>query len=266
MCPLSLDRSSKGMLEDPQGVGEPRLIEETGIAARVAHVAQPILAGIGYRLVRVKLSGQAGLTVQIMAERPDGSMTIDDCEAASEALSPALDVDDVIKGAYHLEISSPGIDRPLVRLSDFLRARGREAKIEMTADVDGRKRFRGRIAAVEGEGREAVLVLERTDAKPGEPERVLLPLARLAASKLLLTEELIRHSLRLEKAARGAKGAETEPETLEKQEAAKQEHGPAGFGGQMTRRARTQLAKLPGRRRKNAGAPGRGDQNGSKRQ
>ena len=91
---------------------EPRLTSETGLAARIARVAEPTLNGLGFRLVRVKLSGQDGMTLQIMAERPDGSMNIDDCELASQNLSPVLDVEDAIAQAYRLEISSPGIDRP----------------------------------------------------------------------------------------------------------------------------------------------------------
>src|SRR5438105_8107505 len=106
---------------------EPRLIIEQGVAARVAAIAEPVLAGLGYRLVRVRISGLAGCTVQIMAERPDGMMAIEDCEAASRALSPVLDVADPIEGSYRLEISSPGIDRPLVRRSDFDRYAGHVA-------------------------------------------------------------------------------------------------------------------------------------------
>ena len=124
---------------------EPRLITEPGRAARVAALAEPVLADLGYRLVRVRVSGAAGCTVQIMAERPDGSMAIEDCEAASRALSPVFDATDPIEGAYRLEISSPGIDRPLVRRSDFDRYAGHVAHIEMLAPLDGRKRFRGEL-------------------------------------------------------------------------------------------------------------------------
>ena len=108
------------------------------MAARVAAIAEPVLDGLGYRLVRVRVSGIAGCTVQIMAERPDGTMTIEDCETVSRALSPVLDVADPIDRAYRLEISSPGIDRPLVRRSDFERYAGNQVKIEMTVAVDGR--------------------------------------------------------------------------------------------------------------------------------
>src|SRR2546429_6261706 len=111
--------------------GEPRLIAEQGIAARVAAISEPVLAGIGYRLVRVKISGLDGCTVQIMAERPDGAMMVEDCEAVSRALSPVLDVADPIDRGYRLEVSSPGMDRPLVRRSDFERFTGHRLKVEM---------------------------------------------------------------------------------------------------------------------------------------
>jgi hypothetical protein len=100
-----------------------RVVRETGLAARVAAIVEPAIEGLGYRLVRVKISGQNGCTVQIMAERPDGTFTIEDCEAVSRDVSPVLDVDDPVKTAYHLEVSSPGIDRPLVRPIDFARVR-----------------------------------------------------------------------------------------------------------------------------------------------
>src|SRR3984893_5027861 len=200
----SSDRGSNGMETKAQGVlDEPRLVEETGMAARVAHVAQPVLTGLGYRLVRVKLSAQAGMTVQIMAERPDGAMNLNDCEIVSAALSPVLDVEDPVKVAYRLEISSPGIDRPLVRVSDFRRAFAREARIEMTTGVSGRKRFRGFVGEVEGEGRRAVLKLDSSDAKPGEDRKDVRSLHDIAEARLILSEVLIRQSLRGAKASRG---------------------------------------------------------------
>jgi ribosome maturation factor RimP len=182
---------------------EPRLVEETGVAARVAHIAAPVLADLGFRLVRVKLSAQGGTTVQIMAERPDGTMTVDDCERVSQALSPVLDVEDPVKQAYRLEISSPGIDRPLVRVSDFCRARGLEARVEMANGVgaDGRKRFKGVIDAVEGEATAAQIRLTRTDAKPGETVEAHLALRDINEARLVLTEDLIRVALKAAKAA-----------------------------------------------------------------
>src|ERR1041384_4170263 len=134
---------------DAELLAEPRLVVEPGAAARVSAVAGPVLQGMGYRLVRIKISGEAGCTVQIMAERPDGTMLIEDCEAISRALSPVLDVADPIERAYRLEISSPGIDRPLVRRSDFQRYGGHLVKIEMAVAAHGRKRFRGMIAGAE---------------------------------------------------------------------------------------------------------------------
>lgn len=194
---------------------EPRLVSETGLAARVAHIAGPTLMGLGFRLVRVKISGQDGMTLQIMAEKPDGSMNIEDCELASDTLSPVLDVEDAIAQAYRLEMSSPGIDRPLVRVSDFKRAIGHEARIELSVpQPDGRKRFRGIILAVEGEGRDAVLAFERNDARADEEKLVRLPLGALEEARLVLTDELIRESLKAGKLTSGAppEGEEAAPE------------------------------------------------------
>src|SRR5436305_11690414 len=132
-------------------IAEPRLIGEQGAAARVAALAAPVLSPLGYRLVRVRVSGTSGCTVQVMAERPDGTMSIEDCERASRALSPVLDTEDPIDSEYRLELSSPGIDRPLVRRSDFARHAGHEAKIEMAVALDGRKRFRGILTGAEGD-------------------------------------------------------------------------------------------------------------------
>jgi ribosome maturation factor RimP len=204
VSPVNFGSRQQPMIADVQGaLNEPRLIEETGVAARIAHVVQSVLAGLEYRLVRVKLSAQAGMTVQIMAERLDGSMTVSDCEVASAALSPVLDAEDVVKGTYHLEISSPGIDRPLVRVSDFRRALGREARIEMKSGIAGRKRFRGRIVAVEGEGRSATLTLDRSDAATGESTKATLSLHDVAEARLVLNDSLIRQSLRAAKASQG---------------------------------------------------------------
>src|SRR6185295_1382270 len=145
-------------------LAEPRLVVEPGVAARVSAVAGPVLQGMGYRLVRIKISAEAGCTVQIMAERPDGTMQLEDCEAISRALSPVLDVADPIERAYRLEISSPGIDRPLVRRSDFERYAGHLVKIEMAVAHEGRKRFRGKITGVEGDS----VQLMRDDVKAGD--------------------------------------------------------------------------------------------------
>ena len=185
-------------------IAEPRLILEQGIAARVAALAAPVLSGLGYRLVRVRVSAPLGMTVQIMAERPDGSMAIEDCEAASRALSPVFDVEDPIDREYRLELSSPGIDRPLVRRSDFERYAGHEAKVEMAVALDGRKRFRGILTGVDGEKAR----LRRRDAAEGEPADVLLPIGDMAEARLVLTDELIRESLRRGKADAEARNAD----------------------------------------------------------
>src|SRR5277367_2587812 len=113
------------------GLDEPRLLRDRGDARRIGAIVAPVLRDLGLRLVRVKISAAEGSTVQIMAERPDGSMTVEDCEQASIAVSPVLDLEDPMSHAYRLEVSSPGIDRPLVRVSDFQRALGHEARIEM---------------------------------------------------------------------------------------------------------------------------------------
>jgi len=174
----------------PNGQNE-RLITETGVAARVAAVAEPVIRDLGFRLVRVKVSAQNGCTVQIMAEREDGTMSVEDCEAVSRALSPVFDLEDPVERAYNLEISSPGIDRPLVRKQDFERWSGYEAKIEMAVPVAGRKRFRGVIRGVDGDA----VNLEIADVKEDEPLARLL-LSDLAEARLVLTDELVRESLR----------------------------------------------------------------------
>jgi ribosome maturation factor RimP len=182
---------------DTDLLSEPRLVVEPGMGARVSAVATPVLQAMGYRLVRIKISGEAGCTVQIMAERPDGSMQIEDCEAISKALSPVLDIADPIERAYRLEISSPGIDRPLVRRTDFERYAGHLAKIEMTVASHGRKRFRGILGGVEG----ASVRIHRDDARAEEDADVLLVMEDIADARLVLTDELIAESMRRGKAA-----------------------------------------------------------------
>jgi ribosome maturation factor RimP len=182
-------------IPDHDLLDEPRLVIEPGLAARVSSVVAPVLHGMGYRLVRVKVSGEAGCTVQIMAERPDGSMRIEDCEAISKALSPVLDVADPIDKAYRLEISSPGIDRPLVRRSDFERYAGHLAKVEMAVAHQGRKRFRGVIQGVQDDA----VRLQRDDVR--NEDDVLLVMEDIADARLVLTDELIAESMRRGKIA-----------------------------------------------------------------
>ena len=191
---------------------EPRLMTETGVAARVAQIAEAPLAYVGYRIVRVKVSGANGMTIQIMAERPDGTMTVEDCEKASLAISPVFDIDEPVSQAWHLEMSSPGIDRVLARVSDFRRAIGHEAKIEMDVPVEGRKRFRGWIEAVEGEGFDSLLKLRRVDAGADEDADATLKMRDIGEARLVLTEALIRETLRAAKAA-GRTDVGDEPES-----------------------------------------------------
>ena len=189
---------------DADLLAEPRLVIEPGMAARVSAVAAPVLQGMGYRLVRIKISGEHGCTVQIMAERPDGSMQIEDCEAISRALSPVLDIADPIERAYRLEISSPGIDRPLVRRSDFERHAGHLVKIEMAVAHQGRKRFRGTLAGVEGDA----VRLHRDDMRAGEEADVALAMEDIADARLVLTDELIAEI----DAARQGRGTRAAPQ------------------------------------------------------
>lgn len=199
---LEQDKSVATPDAGPDLLEEPRLVVETGVAARVAAIVSPVLHDLAFRLVRVKISSGQGTTLQIMAERADGTMNVADCEAASMAISPVLDVDDPLAGqAYRLEMSSPGIDRPLVRLSDFQRAIGHEARVELSFGIEGRKRFRGWIEGVEGEGRDALILLRRIDARADEESDVKLPVSDIGEARLVLTEALIRESLRAGKAA-----------------------------------------------------------------
>src|SRR4029078_9891067 len=182
---------------DADLLAEPRLVVEPGAAARVSAIAGPVLQQMGYRLVRIRISGEAGCTVQIMAGRADGSMQIEDCEATARPLSLVLDIADPIERAYRLEISSPGIDRPLVRRSDFERYAGHLVKVEMAVAHQGRKRFRGLLAGVEGDA----VRLHRDDIRAEEDAEVLLVMEDIADARLVLTDELIAESMRRGKAA-----------------------------------------------------------------
>jgi len=177
-------------------LAEERAIVETGLEARIARIVEPVAIGLGYRLVRVKISAMDGTTLQIMAEKPDGTMSVSDCEALSRDLSPVLDVEDPIDSEYNLEVSSPGIDRPLVRRSDFERWSGHQAKIELDRPADGRRRFKGLLAGLEGD---AVKIELEPKSKLDEPELVTLPLADIGEARLVLTDALIRETLRSEK-------------------------------------------------------------------
>src|SRR3979409_49569 len=178
-------------------LAEPRLVVEPGVAARGWAGGGPVLQGLGYRLVRIKISAEAGCTVQVMAERPDGTMQIEDWEAISRAPAPVAGAADPIERAYRLEISSPGIDRPLVRRSDFERYAGHLVKVEMAVAHQGRKRFRGTLAGVEGDA----VRLHRDDIRADEDADVLLVMEDIADARLVLTDELVAESMRRGKQA-----------------------------------------------------------------
>jgi ribosome maturation factor RimP len=190
---------------------EPRLIVETGLDQRVAAIIEPVIVGMGFRLVRVRLLNQNGLTLQVMAERNDGTMTVQDCEEVSTAISPVLDVEDPVDKAYHLEVSSPGIDRPMVRKSDFRRWIGHIVKCETSILVDNRKRFRGKIADVNDDG----FTIERDQVAYGEEPKVTIPFSTLAEAKLILTDDLIRDALRADKLAKAEAANQNEADDEE---------------------------------------------------
>ena len=167
------------------------LIAKTAIDKRLADIVTPIIEGLGFELVRLRLMGGKTATLQIMAERPEGGIEVDDCAAISTAVSAVLDVEDPIEDNYTLEVSSPGIDRPLTRLKDFDAWQGYVAKIETTELIDGRKRFKGEVAGTEGD---EVLI----DIDEGT---IGLKFDWLAEAKLVLTDDLIREMLRQRKAA-----------------------------------------------------------------
>jgi ribosome maturation factor RimP len=174
-----------------QASADRRFSREAGTARVIADLAEPVLDDLGFRLVRVKVSGRDGGTVQIMAERPSGEMTVEDCATISRRLSPVLDAYDPIPGGYRLEISSPGIDRPLVRPSDFAMWAGHEAKVELTELVGGRKRFKGVIEGVADDEARLKIDLE------GESEPVVigLPFSLIHEAKLVVNLDGFRADL-----------------------------------------------------------------------
>ena len=167
------------------------LIAKATIDRRLAEIITPVIEGMGYELVRVRFMSGKTKTIQIMAERPEGGIEVDDCAAISTAVSATLDVEDPVEDAYTLEVSSPGIDRPLTRLKDFETFEGYEAKIETTELIDGRRRFKGELAGIDGN--EVLINLEEGT--------IGLQFEWLSDAKLVLTDELITEMLRQRKAA-----------------------------------------------------------------
>ena len=187
---------------DSAPLGEPRLLTETGVASRIASIVAPVLVDLGFRLVRVKVSGMDGCTVQIMVERSDGTMAVEECEAVSRAISPVLDVADPIDRAYRLEISSPGLDRPLVRRSDFERHIGQVVKIELAVALEGRRRYRGNLLGID----EFAARLRMDDGPDGVPD-VQLRFDDMTDARLVLTDDLIAAALRRGKRPQAGEGS-----------------------------------------------------------
>ncbi|MEY8839301.1 ribosome maturation factor RimP [Cribrihabitans sp. XS_ASV171] len=171
------------------------LIAKAAIDRRLAEIVTPVIEDLGFELVRIRLMSGKQTTLQIMADKPDGGIEVDDCAAISNAVSATLDVEDPILDAYTLEVSSPGIDRPLTRLKDFAMFEGYEAKLETSELIDGRRRFKGELAGVEDD---EVLVNIPQD---GETVTIGLKFDWLSDAKLVLTEDLIKEMLRQRKAA-----------------------------------------------------------------
>ncbi|HEY2010275.1 MAG TPA: ribosome maturation factor RimP [Rhizomicrobium sp.] len=160
-------------------------------ASHLEPVFEPVIEKAGFRLVRLRIMGGANKTLQVMAERPDGSMDVEGCTALSHALLEFIEAEDPIEGDYEIEVSSPGIDRPLTRLMDFARWSGHEAKIELNALVDGRKRFRGVLLGLDGQ--DVAVRIDNTDIK--------VPFHAIANAKLVLTDKLINEDLKARKGA-----------------------------------------------------------------
>ncbi|GHD98446.1 ribosome maturation protein RimP [Defluviimonas sp. 20V17] len=171
------------------------LIAKTAIDRRLASIVSPAIEGLGFELVRIRLMGGKTRTLQIMADRPEGGIEVDDCAAISTAVSAVLDVEDPLDDAYVLEVSSPGIDRPLTRLKDFDVWEGYEARIETTELIDGQRRFKGVLRGTEDQD-----VLVEIESQ-GETVTIGLDFDWLSDAKLILTDELITEMLRQKKAS-----------------------------------------------------------------
>ncbi|SMP05116.1 ribosome maturation factor RimP [Shimia sagamensis] len=171
------------------------LIAKAAIDRKLADIVAPVVEDMGFELVRLRLMGGKSHTLQIMAERPGGGIEVDECAQISNAVSAVLDVEDPLSDSYTLEVGSPGVDRPLTRLKDFDAYEGYEAKIETSELIDGRKRFRGTLAGIEGE--DVLINIE----DQGETVTVGLNFDWLADAKLMLTDDLIKEMLKARKEA-----------------------------------------------------------------
>ncbi len=200
---LNMDTENLNLETDP-AIEDDRLIVETGADARIASVVGPVVKDLDFQLVRVRMINNNGPVMQVMAERPDGTMSVGDCETLSRALSPVLDIEEPVHTAYSLEVSSPGIDRPLVRQRDFEKWVGHLAKIETQYLVNNRKRFRGTLIGVEGDA----VIMRRDNPASAEENDAVIPLQSISDARLILTDELIREALKRDKALRTANAAE----------------------------------------------------------
>jgi len=174
--------------------GKEFCIWRSAIFAAASHlepVFEPVIESAGFKLVRLRIMGGEHKTLQIMAERADGSMDVEGCSTLSHALLDFIETEDPIEGDYEIEVSSPGIDRPLTRLADFNRWKGHEAKIELTAPLDGRKRFRGRLEGLDGND---VVIISQN-------QRIQFPFRTILEAKLVLTDKLIQEDLKARKGA-----------------------------------------------------------------
>jgi ribosome maturation factor RimP len=195
-APPEDDNGPRARFFVPEHLTDPMsdLIAKATIDRRLAEIVTPVIEDMGFELVRVRLMGGNTKTLQIMAERPDGGIEVDDCAAISTAVSATLDVEDPVEDAYTLEVSSPGIDRPLTRLKDFESWAGHEAKIETIEMIDGRRRFKGKLAGIEAN--EVLIEIE----DHGQDVTIGLDFDWLSDAKLVLTDDLIREMLRQKKA------------------------------------------------------------------
>ncbi len=192
MATMGLDRQDEGQAARDDAQLDTPLVAAPGTARRIFELIAPVVADINFEIVRIRFGLQDGQTLQIMAERPDGSMVVADCEELSRTFSALLDVEDPIKGEYNLEISSPGIDRPLTRPKDFVRWAGFEAKLELSEPIDGRKRFRGLVQGFE----DGEVLLEVELEGFSQPQVIGLPFDKVSEAKLVMTDSLIKESLK----------------------------------------------------------------------
>jgi ribosome maturation factor RimP len=234
-----------------------RFSRETGLAGRIADVAEPVLVELGFRLVRVSVSGRDGHTIQIMAEREDGYLNVDECAVISRELSPVLDAYDAVQGSYRLEISSPGIDRPLVRPVDIERWAGQEVKVELAEAIDGRKRLRGTIEGF-GDG-EVRLVIDLPELDG--PRVIGVKPELIASAKLVMTDELMRAAAERwaqKKGPAAGEGQEMDLELENEDGAGRRERKPAGAAPDRGRSGAGEVDRSADRHRRHGGRHSKG--------